>query len=1378
MGSVPTLDELVLRWQELRQHGRPVTPEDLCADCPELLDPLRHQVKALESMAAFLDTEVPGSSPPTEGTDATLSGEPGTAPAPRIAPPGYEILGELGRGGMGVVYQARQVRLKRLVALKMIGTGAQAGPEQRERFRVEAEAAARLQHPNIVQIHEVGEHAGVPYFSLEYVDGGSLDRKLAGSPLPPRRAAELAETLARAMDYAHQRGIVHRDLKPANILLQKETTNHTKDTNQEKTKTSSRPVASGSSSSHSCHSCDSWFPCRPKITDFGLAKQLDTPSGQTQSGAIMGTPSYMAPEQARGQSHRIGPAADIYALGAILYEMLTGRPPFKGDTAWDTVAQVVADSPVPPRVLQAKVPRDLETICLKCLEKDPARRYASAGDLADDLARFLGGEPIRARPAGWIERTGKWVRRRPAAALAGLVALLLVAGAAGGYLLWQDWAEQRQQIEDRRRAEEEARAVKVEYYTSFQRRWGLPVGIGPVSPDQARRMNVVCKFSVRGGQVERVDLVNGLGRLTGTYPGGWTHIPVADSTPSAKRECSFRYRRDAQGQITEERAYDQAGRLVWQLHFTSQTTAHYQDPQGFPSPRTGSGAAYVRYVWSPNGLAREWWYLDREGRPKPNLHGRYGQRREYDERGLLCKVTFVNLQGEPTLDEFGTAGSVQKRDATGRVLARSYFGRDGRPVLDKKHGYHQSRAQYDAVGNLIGRAYFDTAGRPVLYQGNFHRWAARFDDHGNETEVAFFGTDDRPLLVKAGFHKRTMGYDERGRCVAEAYFGTDGRPMPCKSGYPRWKGTFDKAGNLTEGAFFGLDDRPVLSRNGSHRWRAQFDGRGNQTEVAYFGIDDRPVMDVAGYHRRTHRYDDRDRLIETAYFGTDGRPVALKDGYHRRTMRYDDQGNEVGRAYFGTDGAPVRVKRGYHRMERTYDGRGRLTGEAFFDTDDRPALYQGDYHRWTARLDEQGNRVEEAYFGADSRPTVVKAGYHKIAARFDGRGDRVEQAYFGLDGRPVAHRDGNHRWKGRCGDLGRLVEVAYFGTDDRPILLPANYHRWTKRFDARGNVAEVAYFGLDGFPTRHADGYHRRTERYDERGRLVETAYFGTTGKPVMDKHGNARVTRAYDRPGGRPTVQYWGLDDHGAYAARRTKLDVHGRVVESAYFTADGKPALHPNGFHRWTAKYDARGRQTEMRFFGPDGRPARHEDGSYGWVKTYDDRGRAVAVACLGPDGKQALWKRGHHRRTLRYDDRGNVIEEAYFGLDGKPVRLTTGYARLAWTYDAHDRQTDMRAFDTDGKPVALHLVVAAVMPGGRAERVGLRVGDVLTAFAGRPVASYAGFHYLRLSGPSGAEARPLEILRRGKKLTLAVTANTLDCTLESRAGPVGDAGRQTSG
>ena len=321
---------------------------------------------------------------------------------------GYEVESILGRGGAGVVFKARHLKLNRIVALKMLLAGAFAGPEELGRFRRETEAVAALRHPNVVQLYDAGDISGRPYFTMEYVEGGSLTQSLAGAQQQAQRAAEMVATLASAVQFAHQSGFIHRDLKPGNILL----------------------AADGT----------------PKISDFGLARSIAAGPEFTLTGVRLGTPSYMAPEQAMGKTGAVGPAVDIYALGAVLYEMLTGRPPFDGHSAAETVQKVIDEDPAPPSCLNPKIPRDLETICLKCLQKNPSRRYASAQDLADDLHRFLDGKPVLARPVGAVERTMKWARRRPTLATLVVTLLFSVTAAAGTGIWLQHERSSRQAV--------------------------------------------------------------------------------------------------------------------------------------------------------------------------------------------------------------------------------------------------------------------------------------------------------------------------------------------------------------------------------------------------------------------------------------------------------------------------------------------------------------------------------------------------------------------------------------------------------------------------------------------------------------------------------------------------------------------------------------------------------------------------------------------------------------------------------------------------------------------------------------------------------------------------------------------------------------------
>lgn len=390
------------------------TPEEVCADCPELLPQVRSYLRQIRWVDAELNALFPES-----------GDRPRLVPAdepelPRIL--GYEVESVLGRGGMGIVFRARHLRLNRPVALKMILAGPYANPDERKRFIQEAEAVASLHHPNIVQVYDAGEVDGRPYFTMELVDCGRLSDKISGVPQPAREAAALVVAVAEAVHAAHQSGIVHRDLKPSNILLCSDGT--------------------------------------PKVTDFGLALRLAGGGGQTLSGTPLGTPSYMSPCQARGDKSAMGPATDVWALGAILYELLTGRPPFRAESATATLQQVINHEPVPPARLNPRVPRDLETICLKCLQKEPSRRYATAAALADDLRRFERGELIAARRVGAVERGARWLQRRPA-----LAAIVLLVLAFTGVGVW--WYGQRAAAE---RAAEMDAEVELRHAEQLQQR--------------------------------------------------------------------------------------------------------------------------------------------------------------------------------------------------------------------------------------------------------------------------------------------------------------------------------------------------------------------------------------------------------------------------------------------------------------------------------------------------------------------------------------------------------------------------------------------------------------------------------------------------------------------------------------------------------------------------------------------------------------------------------------------------------------------------------------------------------------------------------------------------------------------------------------------
>lgn len=411
-----SLESLIARYLEAEKDGRMPDRDSLLQEHPDLADSLREFFENHDRLRTAADahratvqlpaTEFGTNTSATIGDQVRYFGD-------------YELLEKIARGGMGVVFKARQVNLNRIVALKMILAGQLAGEEELQRFYTEAEAAAQLDHPGIVPIIEIGEHGGQHYFSMGYVEGESLAHKVADGPLPPKEAAEMVARICDAMAYAHDHGVIHRDLKPANIIL---------DLNG-----------------------------HPRLTDFGLAKKTEADSSLTGTGQILGTPAYMPPEQASGKAD-VGPLVDVYSLGAILYCLLTGRPPFQASSPMETLLQVLERDPLPPSALNPQVPKDLETICLKCLRKDPRQRYTSARTLAEELNRYLQGLPIHARPIGPVARFGRWCHRNPlVASLSAAVALTLLLGiTVSTYFAFMARAKARSEYAARQQAEERA----------------------------------------------------------------------------------------------------------------------------------------------------------------------------------------------------------------------------------------------------------------------------------------------------------------------------------------------------------------------------------------------------------------------------------------------------------------------------------------------------------------------------------------------------------------------------------------------------------------------------------------------------------------------------------------------------------------------------------------------------------------------------------------------------------------------------------------------------------------------------------------------------------------------------------------------------------
>jgi YD repeat-containing protein len=1338
--------------------------------------------------------------PPLLGADSArlkqlltaLHEDPPSPPAPTALPqvPGYEILEELGRGGMGVVYKARHLKLDRVVAMKMIlqGSGAELA-----RFLTEARAIARVTHPHIVQVFEVGEHDGRPFLALEFCAGGSLARQLNGAPLPPKQAAELVESLANAMHAAHQANVIHRDLKPANVLLA----------------FLPSPSASGGEGLGVRGVSSGEFTS--KISDFGLAKKLDEP-GLTQSGAIVGTPAYMAPEQVQA-SKDVGPAADVWALGAILYECLTGQPPFQGPNSAETMLLVLSQEPQPPRRSHPNVPRDLETICLKCLRKDPRSRYESAAALAADLRAFLEGRPIQARSVPFWERVGKWARRRPASASALVAAVvLLFVALAGGLWYWHTYQR-----------------ITIEYYRSVTRRNGVLEGIDRIDdPLVRRRRNSTRKLYRRAGRVFKVETVNGHDHPAPGF--ARTMIAGVEARDPEQGQCSIEYRCKDNGEVVEQIARNRSGKVVYRLHYTSPTTAHFSDDKGYLRPGRGSDAVYVRIDRTPDGLEREHHFLDSRGRAHPTSQGVYGRRIEHDKRGRVITETFLDKNGNPVCCNDGYASQTTEFDEEGNPRTVAFSGVDGKPARHKD-GYAKIEVDCDDYGNFVKITWLDLDGKPTRNKQGIAILKAEYDDWGNQFKVACFDPAGKPTLHKDGYHRRKTVFDERGHRLEETWFGTDGMPTLIGAGYHTMQARYERGHQIAVG-FFDRDGKPTLNKDGYARLEADYDEDGNLIEVRRFGTNGKPTLTKQGIHRIKSRYDERGNNIDTRFFDLDGKtPILHKDGNARRTRRYDDRGYLIEERHFGLDGKPTLIKTGVHRTTFHYDERGNQDEGAYFGIDDKPTLSKKGMAGWKSRFDERGNLIEQSYFGIDGKPILHKDGDARVTKRYDDRGKLIEERYFGIDGKPTLINTGFHRLALHYDERGQRDEEAYFGVDDKPILSKLGVARQKLRRDEWGNIVEQRYFGIDGKSTAHAEGNFSVTRKYDERGNLVEQAWFDRDGKPTPLKGGaHAKAVFAYDERGNRTSESYFGPNGkpvlREGVAKHVLKYDERGNNIEQWYLGLDGKPIAHVQGYFGLTWKFDARGNKIQTDYHDANGRLMRAKSG-YAQVRfAYDDRGNMIERILHGPDGKPASDPNGVTRTTWKYDDRDNQIEEAIFGPDGKPQPIGDGYSRLVARYDARDRRVQITLhgydgrsgfvaiaeednesgkpvkeiyldasgkpvrhtrlgyarvlstfdatgrkwlrsehFDEAGRPVATQVVIFRLVPGGQAEKIGLRVNDVLLAYDGTAVRG-GGARWFKATG--NAKQISVRFRREGKEETRFVSPGPLGVFLEDRAAP----------
>lgn len=898
----------------------------------------------------------------------------------------YEIESELGRGGMGVVYLARQKDLNRRVALKML-TG-HYGAEELQRFLEEAETAAGLNHSNIAHIYEVGEHDGAPFFSMEYVEGGSLADSLRKEPLPTRDAAELLIQVARALHYAHQNGVVHRDMKPANVLL--------------------------------------GLDGVPKVADFGIAKRLNDDNQLTRSGAVIGTPTYMAPEQAKGNSRHVGPAADIYSLGAILYEMLAGRPPFlPEDNEAAITVRVLTEDPVSPAWHQPDIPRDLETICMKCLEKEPRNRYASAAAFAEDLRRFLDDESIQAKPPSTVGSSIKWVRRHPWQSVGIATGVLLVVGVLAALVRWEFYSRPH-----------------LEYASGVE--W-INGGLEPfakITQDKASHLAAHLRLTRLGrlGPISKVEVLNARGypavlrrignsEMIPIYIEGLTGLQQFSESQPETTSVEFSFDGNNPREAT---ARDRNGIVTWR------TIYDHRDDAG--SMHT-AGARFV----------------NRRGFDAPSRDGASHLEFERDANGRDSKITFFNAAGKPAANGEGVYGYKLERDAAGRIVQLFNLGQDGQPAPNRA-GLTALSLIWNAANQATRMEVRDAKGQPAGWNG-ISVLLTEYDSSGNSIRVSNVAADGQPeRSATAPWSVREMKRNEHGELTQNTFLKADAAGVLKLISQAII--AYDEFGHPADMQFAG----DPSGAKGDTSWRSAWrrDANGNVTEEKTLNTKGDPIANEKGYaiKRISYATGPQGQRIEETYFNAAGEKVYTKSGHHRLIDEFSTTG--ILRRQTMEDNDPARFK--YYRLvsEPEFDAQGRLRHSTYRYEDAQGQLATGIGLPYTATedfYDENGHPTTEWMVGLD--PNDAGGPVSRIDTEWHSNGEtkrRVRQIC-DADRKPLSFlADGNAARREEEFDAGaKRVRIFETGFDEKLVGFSIREATFTD-----GNLQRVIHTRSDG----------------------------------------------------------------------------------------------------------------------------------------------------------------------------------------------------------------------------------------------------------------------------------------------------------------------------
>jgi serine/threonine protein kinase len=1249
----------------------------------------------------------------------------------------YEILAEIGRGGMGVVYLARQLSLGRLVALKMLSDELARDEVALTRFKREMRVLASCEHPNIVKVFANGRLPdGRLYYVMEYIVGSDLDQvwheledQTRVVPVSGLSDALLMKALSsasgknRSMTESRYKSgsgagqhvrspvavspdVVEPDsefqvpklplpplpelpsadddtesyirhivalLRDAALAVQ---TVHNHDVVHRDIKPGNLMLTADGS--------------RIVLMDFGLVKGTDPTMTASVRGGLLGTMRYAAPEQLAAANIKIGPAVDVRGLGVTLWEMLTRRRLFADAADEKQLAMNILEEDIPSlRSIDLGFDRDLEAIVTRATELRVKDRIPTAGKLAEYLQMYLDGLALPIRPLSQTEKVVRWTKRNKGVVSSSVAVTAIVA--ALSYWAWYQYEYVNPQVS---------------YYADAVMRWGVPQGIIPVSKEERKHRHSTLEFTTTGsaGIVTKVRAIDSHGHcplippITSLF---WMNtISIQDignilNNPSSiQSPCSMEIGYSQNNKIDYFDLFDRNNQFLYKFKYQNPTMGCFYNKDGYLAKEFKSSTCIElerSQTGLDAGLDKKNHFTDLNGNPLPDADGIFANESDFNELGQTTKVTYLDSQDKKTGSSLGLSEIKVDYDNKGKIKELVIVDVNSKEKILDGFDFSRVAFSYDDYDNIVEFAFIGVNGEPGHYknENSFSKHFLSYDNVGNVIEEKFFDINGRPVKnIDSGYDEIKVTYDEKGNQVEVAIFGADEKLILGKNGVAKAVLVYDDRSNKLEEAYFGINGEPVISNEtGAAKVTYIYDDKNNKLEEACFGVDGQPVLTKGGMTKVTYVYDDKNNKLEEAYFGVDGQPVLSNGGGIAKTIyAYDDRSNKLEETYFGINGESVFSKEGCAKIATSYDKNNNKTSNSCEGSNGEPILSKSGFSKVAFVYDNKNNQISKAYYGLNNELILDDVdGYAKATWKYEN--DKVsEEAFFGIDGRLMLGKDGYAKTIQSYDSRGYLTDVAYFGVDGQPMLWKDGYAKVIYFRDDKGNRAGSAYYGVDGKPMRGKNGYAKMIFLRDEKKNLTGMAFYDIDGKLMMSKDGYAKIINLHDEKGNTTETTVFGMDDkpingEQGYATIKRAYDKN-KLTEESFLGEDNKSIINNDGYAKDRIAYDNKGNQIEIMFLGLDDKPIIGRDGYAKMRSVYDDKGNQIEIMLLGLDDKPIIGRDGYAKMHHVYDDNGNLIEIAYFGADGKPIIAKVGYAKTHKIFDQKGDEIELAFFGVDGR------------------------------------------------------------------------------------------------